>query len=156
MSIVIVLFGWIVQGATEEIFTRGWILQSISKKKSVPVAIIINSALFAFLHLLNPGISAVSFFNILLVGLLLSLMAIYYQNLWMVCGFHSSWNFFQGNIFGFEVSGVKPEGGSLFQFHTNGSDLFSGGSFGHEASLITTLIFIILTIYYYIKLKKNY
>lgn len=65
------------------------------------------------------------------------------NDLWGACGMHSAWNFAQGNLFGFEVSGLNVSVGSLFDFNLNGNSLISGGVFGPEAGLASTIILII-------------
>lgn len=47
---------------------------------------------------------------------------------------HAGWNFFQGPIFGFQVSGVDNE--SLIRHSVIGSDWLTGGSFGPEAGIV--------------------
>ena len=58
-------------------------------------------------------------------------------------GAHLTWNYLQGPIFGFEVSGNKIN--SLFEQKPNGHELLTGGNFGFEGSIILTL-FLIMSI----------
>ena len=53
---------------------------------------------------------------------------------------HSAWNFAQGNLFGFEVSGLDVSVGSLIDLNLVGSDFVTGGIFGPEAGIIATFI----------------
>ena len=53
---------------------------------------------------------------------------------------HTAWNFAQGNIFGFEVSGINVEVASIFDLNLVGSNVISGGSFGPEAGLVSTCV----------------
>lgn len=50
-------------------------------------------------------------------------------------GVHSGWNFFQGPVFGFPVSG-QAEPTTLLSHKRVGTDWLSGGDFGPEASLL--------------------
>src|SRR5699024_8911744 len=98
-SILVILFGWIIQGATEEIVTRGWLLNVLSTKYNIGVGLLISSTLFGLMHLTNPNVNYIAVINIILVGLFYGLYVIKTNDLWAVCGMHSAWNFAQGNIF---------------------------------------------------------
>jgi hypothetical protein len=63
---------------------------------------------------------------------------------------HLTWNFFQGPIFGFEVSGIESE--SIINQSVTGSDYITGGEFGFEGSLLATALIIVLILF----LDKKY
>jgi hypothetical protein len=48
-------------------------------------------------------------------------------------GMHAGWNFFQGPIFGFSVSGLTTE--SLLHHSLTGKTWITGGEFGPEAGI---------------------
>lgn len=139
-SVLVILFGWIIQGATEEIVTRGWLLNVLSTKYNKGVGLLISSTLFGLMHLTNPNVNYIAVINIILVGLFYGLYVIKTNDLWAVCGMHSAWNFAQGNIFGFKVSGLDVSVGSLIDLNLVGSDFVTGGIFGPEAGIIATFI----------------
>ena len=139
-SVLVILFGWIIQGATEEIVTRGWLLNVLSTKYNIGVGLLISSTLFGLMHLTNPNVNYIAVINIILVGLFYGLYVIKTNDLWAVCGMHSAWNFAQGNIFGFKVSGLDVSVGSLIDLHLVGSDFVTGGIFGPEAGITATFI----------------
>nr|WP_302686602.1 CPBP family intramembrane glutamic endopeptidase [uncultured Romboutsia sp.] len=139
-SILVILFGWIIQGATEEIVTRGWLLNVLSTKYNIGVGLLISSTLFGLMHLTNPNVNYIAVINIILVGLFYGLYVIKTNDLWAVCGMHSAWNFAQGNIFGFKVSGLDVSVGSLIDLNLVGSDFVTGGIFGPEAGITATFI----------------
>ena len=116
-SVLVILFGWIIQGATEEIVTRGWLLNVLSTKYNIGVGLLISSTLFGLMHLTNPNVNYIAVINIILVGLFYGLYVIKTNDLWAVCGMHSAWNFAQGNIFGFKVSGLDVSVGSLIDLN---------------------------------------
>ena len=65
LPVFLTLPGWIIQGASEEIMTRGWLFQAASKKH-VLTGIVLSSMIFAMLHLANNGITVLSFINLVL------------------------------------------------------------------------------------------
>ena len=139
-SVLVILFGWIIQGATEEIVTRGWLLNVLSTKYNIGVGLLISSTLFGLMHLTNPNVNYIAVINIILVGLFYGLYVIKTNDLLAVCGMHSALNFAQGNIFGFKVSGLDVSVGSLIDLNLVGSDFVTGGIFGPEAGITATFI----------------
>lgn len=119
----------------EEIFIRGYILNNLMKSMNRYVALIISALFFSVLHIPNPDSTWLSFINITLAGLLLGLSYIYTRNLWFPIALHFSWNFFQGPIFGFGVSGQNFY--TLVVQHRTSDTLLNGGSFGFEGSLLS-------------------
>ena len=142
-SILVILFGWIIQGATEEILTRGWLLNVLSTKYNIGVGLLISSTLFGLMHLTNPNVNYIAVINIILVGLFYGLYVIKTNDLWAVCGMHSAWNFAQGNIFGFEVSGLDISVGTLIDLNLVENDFITGGVFGPEASIVATFVLLL-------------
>lgn len=143
VNIFILLIGWIIQGGTEEVVTRGWLMNVLGARYNIKFGLFISSVLFGLLHLLNPNVNYIAILNIILVGYLFGLYVIKTNDLWGACGIHSAWNFAQGNLFGFEVSGLNVEVGSLFDFNLTGNSLISGGSFGPEAGLCATFVLLL-------------
>ena len=139
-SVLVILLGWIIQGATEEIVTRGWLLNVLSTKYNIGVGLLISSTLFGLMHLTSPNVNYIAVINIILVGLFYGLYVIKTNDLWAVCGMHSAWNFAQGNIFGFKVSGLDVSVGSLIDLNLVGSDFVTGGIFSPEAGITATFI----------------
>ena len=142
-SVLVILFGWIIQGATEEIVTRGWLLNVLSSKYNIGVGLLISSTLFGLMHLTNPNVNYIAVINIILVGLFYGLYVIKTNDLWSVCGMHSAWNFAQGNIFGFEVSGLDISVGTLIDLNLVENDFITGGVFGPEASIVATFVLLL-------------
>ncbi len=131
---------WLLQGTTEELVVRGWLLPTLARRVNLIWAIFFSSALFGAMHLLNAGVTVLSVINIVLDGVFCALLFLYGDNLWLVAGLHGSWNFVQGNIFGSLVSGT-PVDASLFSWQPIGQwDWLTGGSFGAEGSLVTSLV----------------
>jgi membrane protease YdiL (CAAX protease family) len=92
--------------------------------------------------------------ELILAGVLLALVREVTGGLWAPIGFHFTWNFFQGPIFGFEVSGLPMS--SLIQTEATGNSLISGGQFGAEGSIISILITSLAIIFVYVVGKNRY
>ena len=142
-GILAVLPGWIIQGGTEEVLTRGWMQNVIGARYNAILGIFVSSTFFGFLHLWNDHVDFIAIANIVLVGVLLSLYVMITDNLWGACGFHSAWNWAQGNIFGFAVSGSYAAGGSLMYMDSEPANVINGGLFGPEAGIVTTIVLVI-------------
>jgi len=121
-------------GFYEELLFRGYYLQNLIDGTNLPAALALSSIAFGLAHLGNFGASWASTLGILLAGLFLSFAWIRTGSLWLSIGIHLGWNFFQGPIFGFAVSGTSAP--ALIEHTVNGPDLVTGGAFGPEAGLI--------------------
>ncbi len=131
-------------GIYEELFSRGYLLRNLAEglrtgkiqpKTALLIAYLISSSIFGLLHLANPNTSLISTVNLILAGLFLGLGYMLTGELGISIGLHITWNFFQGIIFGFPVSG-SGSGISLIGIQQLGSDWMTGGAFGPEAGLI--------------------
>lgn len=147
---------WLLQGGTEEVATRGWLLTRIAARTNLPFAIAISSSLFGILHMGNAGVTFLSVLNIILDGVLAGLLFIYTDSIWLVVAQHGTWNYVQGNLLGFQVSGTGADA-SIFSFTMgDGPDWLTGGAFGAEGSIITTLVLLLsLAIVYRIGERKE-
>ena len=134
-----------VVSLNEEIAIRGYILQNLSSSFNKYIALVLSSLVFMIMHIGNPNMSAVPLFNLFLAGLLLGVYCIHKNNLWFPIGAHITWNYFQGPVLGFEVSGNDVD--SIFIQSLDGSELITGGEFGFEGSIILTVFMIIGIIY---------
>ena len=140
---------WLLQGGTEEVATRGWLLTRIAARSNLPLAIAISSSLFGFLHLGNSGVTFLSVLNIVLDGVLAGLLLVYTDSIWLVVAQHGTWNYVQGNLLGFQVSGTGADA-SIFSFTMwSGPDWLTGGAFGAEGSIITTLVLLVSLVIVY-------
>ena len=140
---------WLLQGGTEEVATRGWLLTRIAARTNLPLAIAISSSLFGILHMGNAGVTFLSVLNIILDGVLAGLLFIYTDSIWLVVAQHGTWNYVQGNLLGFQVSGTGADA-SIFSFTMgSGPDWLTGGTFGAEGSIITTLVLLVSLVIVY-------
>jgi uncharacterized protein len=149
-SLMISLGMMVLIAFSEELVFRGYILGNLLETSFVGkgqpgssaankwIALAISAILFAAFHLTNPGMDSIAFANIFLAGILLGINYIYTKNLWYSLLLHLSWNFFQGPILGFRVSGLNLS--SLLQAETKGDSLLTGGEFGLEGSILNTAV----------------
>ncbi|MBX5492956.1 MAG: CPBP family intramembrane metalloprotease [Chloroflexi bacterium] len=138
-AVLAMLVGYGVQGPAEEVLFRGWLLPTIGARSRPWIGVVVSAGLFAVFHGLNPGVTALAFVNLVLVGVFLALWALAEGGLWGVSAWHALWNWTQGSLFGLAVSGGEF-GPSLLALEPRGPAPLSGGEFGPEASLATTLV----------------
>jgi hypothetical protein len=138
LSIALLLLAFIVQGSTEEIIARGFVMQSVGLRLGPLWALIISSLWFGLLHALNDNFSWLALLNITLAGVFMACYALYEGGLWGVCAWHAAWNWAQGSLFGVEVSGIQLPV-SVLETTLAGNPIWTGGSFGAEGGLACTL-----------------
>jgi uncharacterized protein len=142
----VVLIG--VIAVSEEMVIRGYLLRNLLQSMNKWAALGISAALFALAHIGNPGIHSIAILNIFLGGVLLGINYVYTRNLWFAICFHFSWNFFQGPVLGYEVSGLPLQG--ILQQQLSGPGWLTGYQFGFEGSAIATLVMLIAIVLLYI------
>jgi len=144
-AILLPLIAFLFVGYYEELLVRGYLLRNlaeglgfgpINSRWALLLAWLLTSALFGFLHAGNPNATFVSSFSIGLAGLFLGLGILLTGELAIPIGVHIAWNFFQGNIFGFPVSGTRVSEATVFAIQQGGPEQWTGGAFGPEAGLI--------------------
>ncbi len=143
---VLFLLGYLVQGMAEEVLCRGYFLVSVSRRYPLAVGIIANAVLFAALHLLNNGITALAFINLVLFGVFASVYFVKRGNIWGVGALHSIWNLAQGNVYGIRVSGIQTSCSVLSSEMVAGRELINGGDFGLEGGLAVTIVLVVGTL----------
>lgn len=141
-TIGIVLVGFVVQGSTEEILTRGYITQVVARRWGLVAAVIVQAVFFTLMHGFNPGMGVLPLVNLMLFAVFASFMSLRDASLWGVCALHGAWNWAQGSVFGVAVSGGDvPDTFFSFVANPGSSDLITGGRFGIEGSLVTTAVY---------------
>jgi len=127
--LVFMLVSW-----NEELMSRGYHLQTIASGLNLFWGLVISSAIFGSLHLANPHASWIGAFGIFFAGLFLGYAYIRTKKLWLSMGLHIGWNFFEGVVFGFPVSGLDIY--HMTHLNVSGPNFWTGGNFGPEAGLI--------------------
>lgn len=140
----------------EEILFRGIIFQTIRERFGDIIAIVVLSIFFSLAHYFNPNISTMGFVNIIVAGILLSVLYITTESLWLPISVHFFWNLNQQLILGSNVSGISFNI-ELFQLTAIGgkSSWLFGGQFGIEEGVLTTILLTILTIISFKINKQN-
>jgi membrane protease YdiL (CAAX protease family) len=131
---ILVLLSFILVGWYEELFSRGYQLQNIAAGSNMTMGIIVSSIVFALLHLENPHANWTTVVGIFAAGVFLAYGYLRTFRLWLPIGLHIGWNFFEGTIFGFQVSGIEVFRITLQS--VEGPEYITGGLFGPEAGLI--------------------
>ena len=145
LMIVLLIGGFIVQGATEEILCRGIVLHTLKEKTSTRVAIAVSTVLFIIPHcssLFEGGMvyGVIGVANLVLISIIFSLLTIRFKSIWVACGLHSFWNAILYCILGLNVSGKDETVTAIFNLKSVGENIWNGGAYGIEASLITTVV----------------
>ena len=139
----------------EEIFFRGYILKNLMLSFNRWIALMASALLFSGFHVFNNDFSWISFVNLFLSGILIGLPIIYNRSLWYSISLHFGWNFIQGTIFGFNVSGHETY--SIIKHKNVSSNILDNDIFGFEGSIVCTvlsLIFIFIIAYKYVSNNK--
>ncbi len=125
---------FILVGFNEELLFRGYHLQTITSGLNLFWGLFISSIIFGGLHLGNPNATWVSAVGIFFAGLFFAYAYLRTKQLWLPIGIHIGWNFFEGVVFGFPVSGLSIY--PLTHVTVSGPEIWTGGAFGPEAGLI--------------------
>lgn len=144
-SLVLRLFAFMIQGAAEEVMCRGFLLQTLLKRISVPMAILISSTAFTLPHFSTLFESewkyaVIGTVNLYLVSVVFSMFVLLCSNLWLACGLHSFWNFVLYGVMGLAVSGSQSKLDGVLQFYVMKGSILNGAEYGIEASIVTTFV----------------
>lgn len=141
----LVLF--VLVGIYEELLSRGYHLinlaeginhHRIGERSALLLAFGLSSLVFGILHLGNPNATWLSVVNITLAGLFLGLGMVLTGSLAIPMGLHITWNFFQGNVFGFAVSGIRI-GATVIETETVANSWLVGSDFGPESGVVSIM-----------------
>lgn len=144
---------YILVGFGEEIFGRGYIMSALRQSKNIPLVVIISAIIFALMHSGNSGIGILPYINLALVGILFAYMYLRSGNIWMPIGYHITWNYFQGYVYGFKVSGTDVEG--IISTEITKGNILNGGDFGPEGGLFVTGVILVGFIFVWCYYKKS-
>ena len=134
LGVVLGLAAFLAVGFWEELLFRGYYLQNLRDGTGLALALFLSSGVFTLAHLGNFSASIASTLGIFGAGYFLAYGWLRTRALWLPIGLHIGWNFFQGPVFGFAVSGNPTP--SIVVHTVEGPELLTGGGFGPEAGLI--------------------
>jgi membrane protease YdiL (CAAX protease family) len=118
------------------------------------IAIGAIALVFGLAHLGNENATLWTSLGMTLSDLPYSAAFVLTRRLWLVWGFHASWNFFQDGMFGMANSGIE----SLLSWITadvTGPIWLTGGSFGVEASYLVVAVHLALGVVLITMAKKR-
>jgi hypothetical protein len=128
--------------AGEEIAFRGFPLQFLMRGYGSWISIVGIGILFGLLHGFNPGATPLSMANTAGFGVLFGMALLRSHDLWLPIGLHFGWNatlpFLGVELSGFTIQVVG------YQLVWKAGKLWSGGDYGPEASLLATVVLVIL------------
>ncbi len=128
----------------EEIAFRGFTLQYLMRGYGRWAAIIGTGALFGLLHAGNPGATTMSTINTAGFGIVFGAAVLRSRDLWLPAGIHFAWNTALP-FFGVGLSGITIKVTGYELIWTAG-DFWSGGRYGPEGSVITSVVIVLLLI----------
>jgi len=154
VNLFLFLFIFITVGWNEELLSRGYHLQTLASGTNMFWGVLISSSVFGLAHLGNPNATWVSAAGIFFAGLFLAYGYLRTGQLWLSIGLHIGWNFFEGVIFGFPVSGLDIY--RLIRHQIHGPEIWTGGAFGPEAGLIVLPALVVgsVLIYFYTRDRR--
>lgn len=149
------LLGFFLQGMSEEFIFRGYLMNTIGANHHPYIAVGISAAAFSLAHIMNPGFSLFVFFNLAIFGVFAGLYMIAFDDIWGACAIHSIWNFTQGCFYGISVSGTGDTESVFRTTPISASVLLTGGDFGIEGSIVTTIVLLGAISVIILKIKKQ-
>lgn len=146
LAVLTPLTVFVAVGVYEELLARGYWLRNVAEglggvlgpRGALLTAWVVSSALFGLAHAFNPNATLVSTINLVAAGLFLGLGTVLTGSLAISIGLHVTWNFAEGILFGFPVSGQTAFAtAQVLAIEQHGPDVWTGGAFGPEAGLLT-------------------
>lgn len=164
IMIILLIGGFMIQGATEEILCRGIVLHALKEKTSLVTAMIVSTILFILPHWssLFDGkmiYGVIGVINLILISIIFSFLTICFKSIWAACGLHSFWNAILYSILGLNLSGNEETVTAIFHMESVGDNIWNGSTYGIESSVVTTIVLAFTAVLIYAmgrkKLKGN-
>lgn len=143
--IILFLFSFIIQGAAEEFLCRGIVLHTVKEKTSPAIAVAVSTVMFILPHWSSLfsgetiyGIIGVA--NLVLISIIFSQLTLHFKSIWAACGLHSFWNAALYSVLGLNLSGNEKTVTAILHLQSADRNIWNGGGYGIEASIITTMV----------------
>ena len=158
--LMLMLGGFIIQGAAEEFLCRGLVLCSLKDRVPMPVAISASTFVFTFNHWGNftgsePKYIFSGVFCLIVISCVFSFLTLKTKSIWAACGLHSVWNFCLCCVLGLNLSGSEGASTALINIRSVGNNLLNGGNYGIEASIIADIVIAATAVLLWQIYKKN-
>lgn len=131
----------------EELLFRGYAFQLLIRTMGEFAAVLPVAVLFGIAHMGNRGVTLMAILNTIVWGVLLGYAFLRTRALWLPIGLHFGWNAAMP-VLGVNLSGftMGVPGGSLlgYTLRWNVGELWSGGAYGLEGSVMTTVAVAVL------------
>ncbi len=127
----------------QELLFRGYLFQLVRRTAGATAAVAATSALFSLAHLPATRGAWLPVLDIALAGALFGVARVRSDALWLPVGLHAGWNVLVGPVLGLDLSGRTDLGAGWHLLALRGPDLATGGAFGLEGSVATTVTTIV-------------
>lgn len=135
-----------VAAMLEELLFRALLFRILEERAGTRWALVVSALVFGVAHAANGGFSAISLVSVPLCGLLWAGVYVLSRNVWVAAAHHACWN---SAIFlsGLPLSGQegwRAQAPLVTQYR--GADLWTGGAFGPEDSLVNVVVCALLCV----------
>jgi membrane protease YdiL (CAAX protease family) len=128
-------------GLFEELLFRGCVFALVARVAGLPVAWVVSVLIFSLAHGANSGASVMAIIGVAAAAVALTLGLLRTGALWLSIGFHASWNWALGSLYGYAVSGIGLDSVMQRTIDPTAPSWATGGAFGPEAGLFGILAF---------------
>jgi membrane protease YdiL (CAAX protease family) len=131
--------------AGEELLFRGYGFQVLLRAAGPFTTILPVGVVFAALHASNPHVTTLGLVNTAGFGMLFGYAFVRSHDIWLPIGLHFGWNITLP-LFGVSVSGITMRL-TGYRLQWNVGPLWSGGDYGPEASILTSVVLFALFLF---------
>ncbi|HET7820855.1 MAG TPA: CPBP family intramembrane glutamic endopeptidase [Ornithinibacter sp.] len=141
---------------TEELWMRALLFRLLWRVVGPRWALVAAAAVFAALHLANPGANVLAGATVATAGVMFCALFALTGRLWVPIGLHLAWNLAQGYLFGAAVSGGDLGGSLAVSTARAGAPVWlTGGPFGPEASVVALVLVAVVTVVALLRVPRN-
>lgn len=146
---------FLLVGFFEEFSLRGYFLYTLADGIGFWPAAIIQALLFARGHMGNGGETRIGIIATGIFALFAAATLWRTGNLWLAVGAHAGWDWGQSFFFGVNDSGFQAPGHLLNPHVSQGPDWLTGGSVGPEGSVVTLVLWVLMTVLFLALYRKR-